>query len=140
MKITITFWANEPKGSIILSVNGERRATIPSGFEEFRYDLFFDDFDVENDQIQLQSTGINGTCITSLKINENQILVGKNKDMSVFWIDGNNNQCTENIMSTSQIIIQNGDIISSECKGISRFLLRVSSCHPRPSEARIWIL
>ena len=115
---------NEPGGLIILRINGERKETIQSGVEEFRYDLFSDDFSVENDQIQLQSTGIKGACVKSLKINENQILVGKNKDMSVFLMDENNNQCSENIMSTSQIIIQNEEVISSECEGILTFRKR----------------
>ena len=114
--IKIRILADWPGGDIILEVNGERRATIKSGFEEFRYHLSLDEFNVENDLITLESTNNNGGCITSLHLNDTQIFVGRTNNLASFWIDGDDNLCMENLMSTSRMFIRNGKIIFSECK------------------------
>ena len=54
-------------------------------------------------------------CITGLYIDGRQILVGKNTDQPSFWIDGNSFRCQDDNMKLSQITIQNGEIISSDC-------------------------
>ena len=75
-----------------------------------------DDVDVSNDKFQLQSSSGDGVCITSLSININQLFVGKNNNLPSFWIDGNDHYCLDDFMSTSQITIQNEQVISSLCK------------------------
>ena len=106
-------WAG---GDIAIKHNGETVATIPSGFKEFEYCLDMDDVDVPNDKFQLQSSNGDGACITSLSININQLLVGKNSNLPSFWIDGSDQYCLDNFMSSSQITIQNGQVNSSVCK------------------------
>ena len=79
--------------------------------------MSFDQVDEENDRFQLQSSNTDGVCITSISVNDVKVLVGKNNDKSIFWIDGNQNECNEEFMSSQQITIKNGEIISSRCKG-----------------------
>ena len=100
---------------IFIKHNGVHVATMPSAYEVFEYCFEMDDIDVINDKFQLQSTSDDGVCITSLLINNNQLLVGKHNNLQGFWIDGNDNYCLDNFMSTSQITIQNGQVISSLC-------------------------
>ena len=75
-----------------------------------------EDFDVSNDEFQIQSSVGNGACITSLSINGNQLLVGYNNDQQSFWIDRNDRYCSNDFMSSSQITIKNGQVDSSDCK------------------------
>ena len=110
-------WAG---GDIAIKHNGETVATMPSGFEEFEYCLNMDDIDLANDELQFQSSSGDGVCITSLSINNNQLFVGKNNNLPSFWIDGNDQYCLDDFMSTSQIIIQNEQVISSLCKNRTR--------------------
>ena len=102
---------------ITIKQNGNTIATIPAGFKEFNYCLNIDDVDVTNDEFQLQSTGSDGICITSLLINFNPLLVGENNNLQSFWIDSDTPYCSDEYMSSSQITIQNGQVISSTCKG-----------------------
>ena len=95
---------------------------MPAGFSEFEHCLNNDDVDVANDEFQLQSTSGNGVCITSLSINGNPILVGASNNLQNFWIDSDEPDCLDNFMSSSQITIRNGQVISSTCKGTSYFL------------------
>ena len=74
-------WAG---GDIAIKHNGETVATIPRGLKEFEYCLDMDDVDVPNDKFQLQSSNGDGACITSLSININQLLVGKNSNLPSF--------------------------------------------------------
>ena len=90
---------------------------MPSGFREFEHCLKNDDVDVANDEFQLQSTSDNGVCITSLSINGNPLLVGRSNNLQNFWIDSNEQDCLDNFISSSQITIQNGQVIYSTCKG-----------------------
>ena len=71
----------------------------------------------EKDKFQFVSSSSDGVCITSVKVNDLKIHTGSQKDNPVFWLDGDQNECNENYMSTKQITIQNNRIISSQCKG-----------------------
>ena len=90
------------------------------GFKEFIKCWNQEVVDVANDEFQLQSSNTDGTCITSLSINENQLLVGKNNDLQSFWIDGNDRYCLNFFMSSSQITIKNGQVDSSDCKRMNQ--------------------
>ena len=95
---------------------------MPEGFREFEHCLNIDAVDVANDEFQLQSTSGNGVCITSLSINRNPLLVGGSNNLQNFWIDSNEPFCLDHFMSSSQITIQNGHVVSSTCKGTPYFL------------------
>ena len=111
---------NSAGGDIAIKYNAEIVATIPSGFNEFEHCVPLTDVDVANDEFQLQSTSTDGTCITSLSVNGDQLLVGKNNDQQSFWIDANDRYCFDNFMASSQITIKNGEIDSSDCKPINQ--------------------
>ena len=93
---------------------------MPRGSKKFEYCLDMDDVDVPKDKFQLQSSSGDGVCITSLSINNLQLFVGKNNNLPSFWIDRNDQYCLNDFMSTSQIIIQNEQVISSLCKNRTR--------------------
>ena len=77
-----------------------------------------DEVDIENDSFKLLAGGSDGVCINSLHVNNEQILVGKNNDLSNFVFDQDNqNVCLENLMRTSSLTIQNGQVVESICKG-----------------------
>ena len=76
-------------------------------FTEFEYYSNWDEIDVESDKIQLQSTSSDGVCITSLSIDGTDILVGPNNNQPNFWFDGDDNMCTDDFVSTQELIIQN---------------------------------
>ena len=99
-------------------VNGELVRTIPGGFTEFEYCQSWDKVDVQNDRFQIQSTTSDGVCITGVTINGKEMLVGKLNDKQSFWIDGDEQDCIDNHMSTPQITFKNGEVLSSYCKGI----------------------
>ena len=84
------------------------------GFKSFEYCLSSDTVNSET-EFQLQSTGTNGVCITSLTVNGNQMLFGANNNLESFWIDENGEFCRGDAMSTSQLTIKNGQIQSSSC-------------------------
>ena len=84
--------------------------TLSAGFTNFEH--CFDNVDID-DSIILESTSEDGGCITGLFSDGNQLLVGKNNDLRSFWIDNNNPYCLDNFMSTSQIVIQNGQVVHS---------------------------
>ena len=104
-------WAGS---DIVIKHNGVNVATMPAASTEFEYCL--DDIDIAVDELQLQSSSEDGVCITSLSINSNQLFVGKNNNLTSFWIDGNDQYCLDDFMSTSQITLQNEQVISSICK------------------------
>ena len=91
-------------------------ATIGAGFKQFEQCWNQEDVDTANDEFQLQSSNIDGACITSLSINGNQLLVGKNNDLQSFWIDGDDRYCLDDFMSSSQITIKNEQVDFSDCK------------------------
>ena len=101
---------------IVIKHNGVNVTTMPAAFTEFEYCFDMDDINIANDEFQLQSSSEDGVCITSLSINSNQLFVGKNNNLPIFWIDGNDQYCLDDFMSTSQITIQNEQVISSICK------------------------
>ena len=108
-----------------------------NSFNEFEYCRRLDLVDIENDEFQLQSTGGggridkgDGVCITSLTVNESEMLVGKLDDQAVFWIDGTQRwiHCKDTSMSTQQITIKNGKVHSSECKvPVEQYCIRLKS-------------
>ena len=106
--------------AIAIKHNDETIATIPAGFTEFEYCL--DTNNVTMDDIfQLESLascswGCDGVCITSLSIGGDQVLVGENNNLTSFWIDKDQNYCLDDFMSSPQIKIKNGKVISSQCK------------------------
>ena len=106
-------WAGS---DIVIKHNGVNVTTMPAASTEFEYCFDMDDIDIANDEFQLQSSSEDGVCITSLSINSNQLFVGKNNNLPSFWIDGNDQYCLDDFMSTSQITIQNDQVISSICK------------------------
>ena len=110
-------------GKLFINQNQKRIATIPSGFKYHQFCIPFDQVDVKNDQFQLQSSNNNNVCITHFFVDGKQIFVGAMNDQSSFIIDGNQNSCQEEKMSTAQITIQNGEVLSSECKGLSILIL-----------------
>ena len=89
-------------------IDSQKIKPLPRSFNEFKHCFISQQIDRENDIIQLESTSSDGVCITSLKIDGRQILVGKNKDMQSFWIDSNDNKCLDNFTGTTQLTIQNG--------------------------------
>ena len=98
-------------GDINLNLNGETIATTSHGFLNFEYCV-----EASNvDELQLQATSTDGVCITSLSVNDKQLLVGKNGDLPSFWMSTNRLKCTSQRMTTSEITIKDGKIISSEC-------------------------
>ena len=101
---------------IYFIVNGEQIDAIKNEFEFFEYCRPVELLDVQNDEFQLKSTGPDGVCITSLNVNGTELLVGKLNDQPSFWIDGNQNHCRDDSMSTPEITIKNGKVQSSECK------------------------
>ena len=106
-------WAGS---DIVIKQNGVNVATMPAASTEFEYCLNMNDIDIANAELQLQSSSGDGVCITSLSIENNQLFVGKNNNLTSFWIDGNDQYCLDDFMSTSQITIQNEQVISSICK------------------------
>ena len=108
--------SNWQGGKIFININGLRKKTIPSGFREFEYCLSHNEFDVKNDRFQLQSSNNNDVCIESLYANGTQIFVGTLNDQASFILKKNENSCQYEKMKTSQITIQNGEVISSKCK------------------------
>ena len=119
---SVSAWAGDEMNFL---VNGELVRTIPSRFTKFEYCPSWDEVDVENDRFQIQSTSTNGICITGITINGKQMLVGKLNDKPSFWIDGNQQDCMDNHMSTPQITFKNGEVLSSYCKGMFQFLLTI---------------
>ena len=107
-------WYGDP---IKLFHNDEEKAIIPSKFTDFEYCIDMDDVDIENDEFKMLASGSDGVCIDSLHINNNQILVGKNNDLAFFEFVSDDEHCSNDYMSSSQITIQNGQVISSTCKG-----------------------
>ena len=119
-------WAGS---DIVIKHNGVTVTTMPAASTGFEYCL--DDIDIAVDELQLQSSSENGVCITSLSINRNQLFVGKNNNLTSFWIDGNDQYCLDDFMSTSQITLQNEQVISSICKQNGKS--RTSFINPEPT-------
>ena len=129
MTLDGTGGCNDPDwkgGEIYINVNNIRMQTIPRGFEgTFPFCIVSDKFNVAQAIIQLESSDIDGVCITSLQINNEILLLGKSKSKSEFWIDGNKNECSYNrngaseisVVAAPEISIRNGNVYSSPCKG-----------------------
>merc|ERR1719197_675126 len=107
-------------GDIAIKHNSKTVAIMPRGFEDFEY--CFNGIDVSTDKIQLQSSNTDGVCITSLSINDKKLFLGKHNEQQSFWIDRQLDEqfCLDDFMSTSEITIQNGNVISSTCKPLNQ--------------------
>ena len=99
-------------GDIYLNQNGRTIATTKYGFLNFEHCVGA----ARDDEFQLQASNDDGVCITSLSVNDKQLLVGKNNDLPNFWMNQRNPKCTKSHMTTSQITVKNGEIFSSQCK------------------------
>ena len=127
------------KGNAIeIFQNGNKVGSMPSGTKMFRFCLDYDQVNIENDVFKLARSGTDGVCVTSLSVDGNDILVGPNGAQPNFWIDGDDNDCTEDFVSTQELIIQNGAVLSSECD--PKFCIRMTSSpdedlcqHPKAS-------
>lgn len=108
-------------GGEIKLIHGFDVVTLPTGFKNFEHCIDnVDESLIGGGLIFLESTSDDGTCITGLFSNGNQLLAGKNNDLQSFWIDGNDPYCLDNFMSTHQIAIKNGRVVhSTSCMGYS---------------------
>ena len=43
------------------------------------------------------------------------MLVGKNNDQPSFWLDGDQNVCIDDYMSTTEITVEGGKVTASRC-------------------------
>ena len=111
-------WDGNP---ITLFHNNVEKAKIPAAFRDFHYCI--EEVDIENDRFTFLAGGEDGVCINSLHVNNEQILVGKNNDLTKFEIDQPDQfekpACLDNEMRTSSLTIQNGQVVESICKGKS---------------------
>ena len=105
-------WKGNP---VDIFQNGNKVGSMPTGTKQFRFCLDYDQVDTENDIFTLAKSGDDGVCITSLSVDGNDILVGPNGAQPNFWIDGDDNDCTDDFVSTDELLIQNNAVISSEC-------------------------
>ena len=91
-------------------------ATLNRGQKELEFCMQIDQVDIEKDIFSLRATSTDGVCITSLTVNNEQLLVGENNDHAYFWMDENDLRCEENYMATDVMEIQNGKVVYSDCK------------------------
>ena len=91
-------------------------ATLNPGQKEVEFCMQIDQVNIEDDIFSLQATSTDGVCITSLTVNNEQLLVGENNDLVYFWMDENDLRCEDNYMATDVLEIQNGKVVYSNCK------------------------
>ena len=100
--------------------NDVEKATLPTRFQDFEYCISKDDVDIENDTFKFLAGGTDGVCIFSLHVDNKQIFVGKNDDLTSFEFDQPDQWkspfCLENRLVTSSLSIKNGEVIESQCK------------------------
>ena len=109
--------------------NQYHEESILRGFSEFEH--CFDVEDVANSDFEFEIKmpewdnwyrESDGVCITSLSIEGDQLLVGKNNNLQSFWLDRDQHYCLDDFMSTPHIKIRisyqnsNAQVISSRCK------------------------
>ena len=90
--------------------------------KEFRVCVDYDQVNAANDVFEIVKSGNDGVCITSLSMDGTDILVGN--DQPNFWIDGNDNGCTDDWISTPKLTIVNGE---TQLEGCSDYCIRVTS-------------
>ena len=92
---------------------------MPTGFTRFEYCMPSEQVDILNDRFQLKQERYNyGVCIRSLIMNKSQILFGRENDQTSVYIKIGDDRCREGLIEiTSDVIIQNYTVISSQCKG-----------------------
>ena len=88
---------------------------MPAGFRKFEHCMSYDEVDLKNDNFQFISTGDDDVCITELSMNNQKIMIGRNRDRKSFWFEKDKSECNENSMITNDITIRNGVIVSSAC-------------------------
>ena len=100
------------------------KAIIRKRFIDFQYCIAQNDIDIENDNLKFFATGNDGVCITSLHVDNRQIYVGKNDNLTSFEFarpnQGESFACHEDKLITSLLTINNGEVIQSQCKGITK--------------------
>ena len=113
---TLAVASNWIGSAIQIKQNGKVIANMQRGAKDFKHCLPITDVDIENDEFSLHATSSDGVCITSLYINEEQILVGKDDDLEGFWLDHDQPNCVDGYMSSSHMIFKNGKVVLSQCK------------------------
>ena len=89
---------------------------MQEGFSEFEHCFDQGDVNVANDVFEFEATSGDGVCITSLSINDNQLLVGANNNLQGFWLDTEEEYCLDSFVSVPRITIQN-EQGSTICQG-----------------------
>ena len=93
-------------------------ATLERRETEMEFCLPIDQVNIMDDVFTLKATGM-GVCITSLTVNNEKLLVGKNNDQDFFWLDDLylwGAECTDEYMLGDVLQIQNGRVYKSACK------------------------
>ena len=89
---------------------------MPAGFRKFEHCMSYDEVDLKNDNFQFISTGDDDVCITELSMNNQKIMIGRNRNRQSFWFEKDKSECNQNSMITNEITIRNGVIVSSACE------------------------
>ena len=103
-------------GDIFLYHNNNHVSTLSNGFNDVPYCVELDPNEFQNSFFRLQSTSLDGVCITGIFLNEVQLFVGKNDDKPSFWMENNQTYCLDDYMVTDELTIKNGTVVSSACK------------------------
>ena len=112
----VVYASNWLGGTIQVKQNGKVIAYMGYATKNFEHCVPMSDVDVENDEFSLHATSSDGVCITGLYLNDKQLLVGKDNDLEGFWLDQDQPFCKDGYMSTSHIIIQNGQVVLSQAR------------------------
>merc|ERR1712226_624661 len=140
-------WAGGP---ISIHQNGKIVGLMLPETEKYKLCLDYDEVDIENDVFEFAKTTNDGVCITSLIIDGTDILVGPNVEQPNFWpgfwpngkqpnfwIDGNENSCTADFVSTQELKIQNNVVFSSEC---DKFCIKMTSSNSLEQQPMVFAL
>ena len=119
----VVYASNWLGGTIQVKQNGKVIANMGYATKNFEHCVPMSDVDIENDEFSLHATSSDGVCITGLYLNDEQLLVGKDNDLEGFWLDQDQPNCVDGYMSTSHMIIQNGQVVLSQV-GFQRYALK----------------
>ena len=111
---------------------------MPAGFRKFEHCMSYDEVDLKNDNFQFISTGDDDVCITELSLNNQKIMTGRNRDRKSFWLETGKSECTVNSMTTNEITIRNGMIVSSACEQCPDSPDQNDSCESKVSCDQTW--
>lgn len=104
-------WDGEP---VLLKHKGRKVATLFEGFTDYEFCMLRSEVDIENDKFSIETENKNGICVTSMFIDGNQVRVGKNKELTSFWVD-DNVECQDGFMAANKVAFINGEVIWDEC-------------------------